>query len=336
MKLWARLNVEPARRDDWSKVFDLTFAGLTEADRAERSAKAIRLLETGEFDADGVRVVCAGGRPVGAILCTPVPGAGSLIWPPTVRPDVSQRSALEDALVRDALVWLRQRGSKVVQAMLASEERELAAPLERNGVRRRTRLWYLQHHLQLPTAAQRAPRRLQLQSLSEAGEAAFGQVLARTYAQTRDCPELDGVRTIAEILDGHRHQGRFDPEHWQIAFDASVPIGVLIVADATEQASCEIVYIGVVPEARRRGFGLELTRHALEEAHLRGLSSVTLSVDERNGPAWELYRKLGFEQFDSREVYLGVVSELAGIDKISTPIDQEYERNREERSCPIR
>jgi ribosomal protein S18 acetylase RimI-like enzyme len=31
---------------------------------------------------------------------------------------------------------------------------------------------------------------------------------------------------------------------------------------------------------------------------------VTLSVDVRNRPAWGLYRSLGFEPFELREVYL--------------------------------
>jgi ribosomal protein S18 acetylase RimI-like enzyme len=33
---------------------------------------------------------------------------------------------------------------------------------------------------------------------------------------------------------------------------------------------------------------------------------VTLSVDVRNRPAWGLYRSLGFEPFELREVYLRV------------------------------
>ena len=45
---------------------------------------------------------------------------------------------------------------------------------------------------------------------------------------------------------------------------------------------------------------------ALAEARAAGASSLTLSVDARNRPASELYRGLGFESFDRREVFLAV------------------------------
>jgi ribosomal-protein-alanine N-acetyltransferase len=62
----------------------------------------------------------------------------------------------------------------------------------------------------------------------------------------------------------------------------------------------------VVPEARRRGVGRELVRKALFEAKAAGVPSVGLSVDDRNAPARELYRRLGFEPVERREVFLAV------------------------------
>ena len=45
---------------------------------------------------------------------------------------------------------------------------------------------------------------------------------------------------------------------------------------------------------------------ALSEARAAGASSLTLSVDARNRPAWDLYRRLGFAPYDRREVFLAV------------------------------
>ncbi|MFZ8477881.1 GNAT family N-acetyltransferase, partial [Staphylococcus aureus] len=68
----------------------------------------------------------------------------------------------------------------------------------------------------------------------------------------------------------------------------------------------DVSYVGIVPEARRRGFGRELMRKALIEARVAEATQLTLSVDVRNRPAWELYRRLGFEAFEQREVYLAI------------------------------
>jgi ribosomal protein S18 acetylase RimI-like enzyme len=62
--------------------------------------------------------------------------------------------------------------------------------------------------------------------------------------------------------------------------------------------------MGLVPEARRSGFGREILLHALCEARSAGASQVTLSVDDRNYPAHSLYRQVGFELFDRRAVLL--------------------------------
>ena len=68
----------------------------------------------------------------------------------------------------------------------------------------------------------------------------------------------------------------------------------------------ENAYLGIVPEARRHGYGRQLARKAIVEARAAGAAQLTLSVDARNRPAWELYRGLGFESFDQREVYLAI------------------------------
>jgi ribosomal protein S18 acetylase RimI-like enzyme len=68
----------------------------------------------------------------------------------------------------------------------------------------------------------------------------------------------------------------------------------------------DISYLGLVPEARGRGLGKELVRKALFEARAADALQLTLAVDERNWPARDLYQRMGFETFDSREVYLTI------------------------------
>ena len=79
-----------------------------------------------------------------------------------------------------------------------------------------------------------------------------------------------------------------------------------MLTEMPETGDWEVAYMGVVPEARRYGFGREMLLHALCEARAADAPTVTLSVDVRNQPAWKLYRSLGFEPYDQRVVYLAI------------------------------
>jgi ribosomal protein S18 acetylase RimI-like enzyme len=127
-----------------------------------------------------------------------------------------------------------------------------------------------------------------------------------TYEGTLDCPEVNGVRELDEIITGHRSQGTHDPARWRLVSDENGPVGVLLLAEIPEWNSLDVSYLGVVPGQRRRGIGKDMMRWSLGEALAAGCSQVTLSVDERNRPAWSLYRELGFDSYDRREVYLAI------------------------------
>jgi ribosomal protein S18 acetylase RimI-like enzyme len=75
---------------------------------------------------------------------------------------------------------------------------------------------------------------------------------------------------------------------------------------AVPEGGWEVSYMGMVPSARRQGLEQEFPAQALGEAKAAGVERVTLSVDGRNGPAWNLYRAVGFEPTDRREVFLGL------------------------------
>jgi mycothiol synthase len=299
------LTIEPARPEDQAEVFQLVFQHLPEEARAGRVANALRLLRGGELDPAGVVVARAGDTLLGALVCLPVPGASGLLWPPQVRQDPRARQ-VEDELARHAAAWLRGRGAKLGQALLAPAEVHLAPPLERNGFVHVTSLWYMRHDLKLPYGLVRAPDRLAYRSYQEGDPDVFHQTLLRTYEETLDCPEVNGVRDLEEILQGHRAQGVYDPGRWWLALDGDRPVGVLLLADVPEWEAWEVAYVGVVPEARRRSWGRELMHRALRAAHASEVTHLALSVDARNRPAWKLYLDLGFEAYDCREVYLAI------------------------------
>lgn len=300
----SHLLVEPARVEERAAALRLILQHLPTNEREARLAAALQLAERGELDPTGILVIRHQEKVAGAILCQSIAGAGGLLWPPQLMPS-SWQSEGEDQLIRHAAHWLQQRGARLGQALLASSEAHLGQALERNGFVHITRLSYLRHALRhLPSE----DHQLTFQPYDRCERQLFHQTLMRTYEDTLDCPEVNGVRTLDEVLAGHRAQGVFDPGRWWLVREREQTAGVLLLMDMPEWSAWEVAYIGVVPEARRRSVGRAMLLHALIEARAAGAPWVTLSVDDRNFPAMQLYRSLGFEVYDQREVYLAVWS----------------------------
>jgi ribosomal protein S18 acetylase RimI-like enzyme len=298
--------IAPARPHELEAAFRLVFRHVADGERAARVANALHLVRRGELNPAGVLVAAAGGEPVGTIVCLPVPGASGLVWPPQAVEGPGQ-AAVEDALVNRAAAWLRQRGAKLGQCLLPEHELPLAEPLRRNGFPHVTALSYMQHDLSPAPARLSARDRLRFVPYSQlANPVPFHETLLRTYEGTEDCPEVSGVRTVEEIIEGHRAQGKHDPGRWWLALAGGRPVGVLLLCEMPEWAAWDVAYVGVVPGERGRGYGRELMHRALSAARADGVARLTLSVDARNHPARQLYTDLGFVVHDRREVFLAV------------------------------
>lgn len=296
------IDISPAQGTEPLSALRLMFQHVPEQDHDARIDKAMALLERGELESGGVLVARSAGRLCGALVCTPLRGAGGLVWPPQVASGPNA-AAVADALVQHAMHWLRQRGAKLAQALLLPEDVPLAAPLERNGFKHVTTLRYLRRDLDRQSPPEQVMH-VAFQSYAEADHALFHKTLISTYQGTLDCPELNGKRTLDEIVEGHQAQGVFLAEHWWLARDQDQAVGVLLINEMPDWHSWDVAYLGVVPEVRGRGLGLELIHKALREAAAAKAPWVTLAVDARNHPARRMYDRLGFTTFEEREVYL--------------------------------
>jgi mycothiol synthase len=294
-----------AHEDELEAAFQLIFQHVAAEDRTARIANALQLIEQEELDPRGVWVVRGQNELLGAMVCMPVSGASGLVWPPQAVTHTC-RVEIEDQLLQSALAWLRQCGAKLAQVLLSQDENYLAPPLLRNGFSRITSLWYLRHDLGFPAELLSEETHLVYQDYASCNQALFHETLLRTYEGTADCPEVNGIRDLREIIEGHQAQGKYDPRRWFLAFAGNLAVGVLMLTEIPEWHGWDISYVGVVPEARSRGLGRELTCKALRDAQAAGAVQVTLAVDDRNLPARNLYRQLGFESFDQREVYLAI------------------------------
>ena len=301
----APLHVRPAREEEWPVAFRFIFQATSESEREARIANGIRMVRKGELQPEGVWVAVESAQVKGAMVCLPVPGASALAWPPQGQRGDQARS-IEDALLEGCCAWLRGKGVRIAQCLLPEEERSLAAPLLRHGFKRVTSLDYMRHDL-----LQLSPKTsgtLRFQSYGQSDTNEFRHTLERTYEGTLDCPELNGIRGMDEIIAGHLSQGRHDPDQWWLAFDGAEPVAVLLLTEIPEWRGWDLSYLGVVASRRGKGIGRQLTQKALWDARQAGQSKLTLSVDNRNRSAQRLYVNLGFKIYDSRDVYLALWS----------------------------
>lgn len=108
------------------------------------------------------------------------------------------------------------------------------------------------------------------------------------------------------------------------------PVGVANVGRQGSSDTWYISNVGVLPAYRRRGIARKLTTAAIERAKAGGAHRVTLKVIDGNDPAADLYRKLGFEKFDTgvelsgHQLLMPVCSALPGGYTIKQTANSEW------------
>jgi ribosomal protein S18 acetylase RimI-like enzyme len=135
---------------------------------------------------------------------------------------------------------------------------------------------------------------------SPSAHAVFAAGILATYEQSLDCPQLNGVRDIEDVIAGHKSAGAFDPADWFVITEAQDPVAVLLMTRVNNMDGMEIVYVGIRPASRGRGLGDYLIRLATGHATLRKCRHIALAVDAQNRPAIALYHRHGFERSTSR------------------------------------
>ncbi|MBX6314034.1 MAG: GNAT family N-acetyltransferase [Isosphaeraceae bacterium] len=289
-------------------ALDLLYRRADEPLRGHLVAAARDAAQRGGLDLSGLWIARRRGRVAGALLTQVLAGRTAAVWPPEVEPSW-QRAAMAQALLRAALEDLRTRGARIAQALLdPSSPRHAAADLTRAGMPRVTHLIYLRRETSPPLPLPTSVPRLHWRSYSPETDAEFRAILQATYHDSLDMPELEGVRSLDDILAGHRAGGRFDPGRWWIGRIPEEPdaAAIVLLSASHNRAAWEVAYLGLTPPARGRGLGRATLAYALDLARPH-TPRLELAVDARNRPAEQLYRSAGFLPFDRRAVYLKVL-----------------------------
>lgn len=213
------------------------------------------------------------------------------------------REAEQRALSAWVVGELRRQGVTYAQSLLHPDDAARRDVLEAAGFARLTGLIYLECDL-----ASAPPRNdgaaVAWRAYDDGLHADLKQVIAESYRDSRDCPELTGLRPIDAVIAAHRAAGPFDPQLWQLAYVDDAPAGCVLQARIAATGWLEIVYLGVSAAHRRRGVGAALVRRALDDARGCGAGGVLVVVDERNDAARRLYLQFGFRPMLTRDALL--------------------------------
>ena len=260
---------------------------------AQRSGSVALDLLFGAYDS---------GRLVGAAVAISSPGGTAMVFfgADTVLDPGREASLLLLLAVKDA-AWASS--ISLLEALHDPKVTDKSTLLRRAGFQRLTRLVYLKRITQPPPRV-RAAEDLTWLTYRPDREELFCDAVERTYAQSLDCPELTGLRTMTAVLEAHRAAGCFDPSLWSVASRGDEPVGVMLLSRISTEPMLEVVYMGAAPSARGTGVGDALMRRAVDLGVATGVKSMALAVDERNAPARRLYARWGFGETGLREAWI--------------------------------
>lgn len=299
----ATLNIRAATHSNRRDAFALLFG----AD-APQSVDVDRILAGCADPPDGLLVAERASSLVGAVWIQRQPGNLAVVMPPRLVAGEPEASA--DALLEHAIDALAERGAVLLQASLAIDAID--------DMRRLSALGFEQCAELLLMASDTSGRGILATDAERAGPIVFqpyaaplrdrlAAVVERTYQGTLDCPALDSVRDTCDVLDGYRETGVFDPNRWMFVQHAACDVGCLLLADHPRDGQWELVYMGLVPEVRGRGWGELVARHARRLTARAGRDRLVLAVDASNHPAVRMYARAGFLSLTRRAVMIRTI-----------------------------
>jgi len=243
------------------------------------------------------------GRIEGGAMLVPHPGRTALLMATAPRDiDHARRlGQLVQATLRDSLSLPEVR---LIQALSSPGETLRAAAWTAGGLRHLASLDYMERPQPADVPAALPGPVIALVPWEAADRDGLERLLVETYVETLDCPGLAQMRTPRDILDGHLAAGEHDPALWTIAFRGARAVGALLLSPSAATDSVEVVYLGIVPEARGRGLGRAMLAHGMRLAAHRRERTLALAVDARNTPAVALYARSGFRTVRRREAFV--------------------------------
>lgn len=300
------IQIATVPQSQWLEALCLLFSDANERDRAAQALGVLESARRNEIDLGGLYGVKRSGTLVGVAWGQVSPGKTGIVWPPRLLkgqpPDVAT------TLLQSIDQHLQQAHVRIAQALLQTPQGPAAEQLRQGGYQHTAELLYLFcPTTNLVTAAHDAELNFEAYSYDQRDRLA--RLIEETYIETQDIPALNGVREIQDVIEGYERTGDFAPQLWLFVQAQGRDVGVLLLADHPRQNQFELIYMGLIPTARGRGWGAKLAGHAQQLTMAAGRERLVLAVDALNDPAIRAYTRVGFVEWFRRSVFLKVFSE---------------------------
>jgi mycothiol synthase len=260
-----------------------------------------------------------------AVLPIVSPGRTLLLLGPSDPPHRrgADTGAVAEMLVERVCAHFAGTGVQLAQVLLDPADEISRRLYESRGFRRVAELLYLHGAPRRRSVSPPLPPGFGWLSYSAQTHDRFIAAIAETYQHSLDCPALNGLRDMNDVLAGHKASGEFDPALWVLLCEhvphhggggkdvggaaACVAHGVLLLSRMPPGDALELVYLGLTPAARGRRLGDLLLKEAMATVAAQGASRLSLAVDSQNAPALRLYYRHGLHRIASKLALMRVL-----------------------------
>lgn len=293
------LGAVPAER--WVDALRLVFSGTSGEELDRRVERIIQLYRAGAISLDGLFELRRDDCMVAASLAQVQKGRMATVFPPRTFP--ADRDDFAQMLYEAMEGFLVNENMRLAQALVTTDASQDAKRLITAGYRNSVDLMYLvSPRHQFPET--QPTTEINFESFSEQQRNRLERIVGLTYQKTLDCPSLNGLREVHDVLEGYRSTGVYSPERWFFLTREGRDIGCLLLSDHPADDQWEVIYLGLIPEVRGRNWGLTVTRMAQWKTGQAGRCRLVLAVDSLNSPAISMYAAAGFEMWDRRSIFL--------------------------------
>ena len=299
------LRICPVSPENRPAALELAFDYLSPEERQRQIESISSASSTGKHPWEGLLGAYRSGKLVGSIFSQIQPGKYAQVWLPRLVQNEAAGTAVD--LLRATVEWLEQGPVCMAQILLEAVAAEDEKTLSEGGFDYLTDLLYLVClEDDFPHAALPCP--LEFEDYNSQNQDRLARIVDATYQETLDCPKLNNLRQLDDVLAGYRATGEFLPGLWLIVRYENRDVGCLLLADHPKYENMELVYMGVIPENRGQHWGADIARRAQWVARQAGRPRLVLAVDASNRPAIEMYASVGFRTWDQRQIYYRIFS----------------------------
>jgi ribosomal protein S18 acetylase RimI-like enzyme len=295
------MEYRPARAEEIGDGLSLVLGTPSAPAGHEQVAEFVKFASARGLEVRDLWVAGVEGRMEWAALPLVSPGRTVLLLTPGGLPKNLDIGPLVEGVCR----WAADKGVHLAQTLVDPADGMAKQAMAALRFREIADLLYLHVNAARGLAAPPAPDGFAWHTYTADNHDLFARAISESYRDSLDCPALNGLRTIEDVIAGHRASGEFDPETWYVLTESDKPAAVLLLTRVPRSDMAELVYLGLSPASRGRGIGDLMVRQALWAVRQKlNLPRLTLAVDSRNVPALKLYYRHGMQQMGTKTAML--------------------------------